>query len=273
MFTLRYLKNTLVSALCVGSLGLASAHAVIEYDQDVTPDVIFGSGNTNGSFTTDRANGVELGLRGKLRHNAAGSPVNTFNSNGDGTYSFNAGVAPTQSFPTAEWSFEWSINSDWDGSSGYQLVDLSYALGLDSDPSLGTNFLTFDPINDVNPATGTVQWDHAIGDNSTGNGGGTSISNGVSDAAGYAANIAGNNVAQNSWKPHWFISSFDPTVDGTYDFYLAAFDGNGDQLASTNIQIVVGQGGSPVPDSGSAALLLSAGFLGLLGVRRFARRS
>ncbi|MFT5450479.1 MAG: hypothetical protein ACI9DC_005687, partial [Gammaproteobacteria bacterium] len=40
---------------------------------------------------TDRVNGVELGLRGKLRHNATGAPENTFNSNADGTFSFAAG--------------------------------------------------------------------------------------------------------------------------------------------------------------------------------------
>lgn len=263
------MKKQVVGAMVAAvALGMASsAPAAIEYDQDVTPDLINGSGNDNGAFTTDRDNGVELGLRGKLRHNASGNPENTFNSNGDGTYTFNVGVAPGQSLPTAEWSFEWSINTDYLGTSGLNLNDFNYVLGLDTDPGLGTSFITFDPIHDVNPGTGTVQWDHAMGDNSTGNGGGVSISNSSNDAAGYATNIDTYNVAQQSWKPHWFIPGFDPNVEGTYDFYLAAFDGNGAQVARTDIQI-----GAVVPIPGAAGLGLLG--LGLIGAhRRFRKKA
>jgi len=256
-----------LATLAWTSLSLAASAGTLLYDQNVTPDVIFGSGNVNGSYTVDRDNGVELGLRGKLRHNASGAPENTFNSNGDGTYSFNAGVAPTQNFPTAEWSFEWSINTNWDGSSSWQLDDLTYELGLDDDPTSATNFLTFDPINGVNGPLG-VQWDHAIGNNATGSGGGTSISNGASNASGYAGLIASNNVAQQSWKPHWFIPGFDPTVNGTYDFYLTASDGGG-EVARTEIQMVVGGGGAVVPEPST---LLSFAAIGLLACGPLARR-
>ncbi len=230
-----------------------SASATLLYDQNVTPNVIFGSGNSNGSFTVDRANGVELGLRGKLRFNSVGSPENTFNSNGDGTYSFAAGVAPTKSSPTAEWSFEWSINSNYDGN-GDTLDSLTYELGIDSDPTLSTDYLVFDPINGVN-SSGIVLWDHAIGTNATGNGNGVNF---LSEAD-YADGIGANNVAQNSWQPHWFISPFDPTVDGQYDFYLAAFS-NGQELARTNMSIIVGQGAA-IPEPSTIALLT----LGLVG--------
>lgn len=186
-------------------LGLAGqSSATIYYDQDVTPDVIFGSGNANGSFTVDVAGGVELGLRGKLRYGASGAPENTFNSNGDGTYSFDAGIAPTQSFPTAVWSVEWSINSNVDGS-GDVLNAYTYLLGTDSDPSTATNFATSDPIN-------AAYFDHSIGVNTT-----TDATDLIAaDSSEYATLIAQNNVAQNSWKAHWIISPFDPTVDGTY---------------------------------------------------------
>ncbi len=258
----------LVLALALAGAGFAPASQALMFDQDVTPDVIFGSGNANGSFTVDRNAGVELGLRGKLRHNAAGAPENTFNSNGDGTYSFAAGVAPTQSAPTAVWSFEWSINTDFDGASGLTLDSLSYALGLDTDPSLGTSFLSFDPINGGNPgAGGLVIWDHALGDNTTGNGGGTTA---TADEAAYAAGLAANNVAQNSWKAHWFFGpTFDPTLDATYDLYLSALDGNGGEVARTEIQVIVGAGGSrDVPEPASLGL---AG-LALLGAARGRRR-
>ncbi len=245
--------------VAAGSLAVfamvSSAQAVTQVDQNVTPDVIFGSGNANGSFTTDRANGVELALRGKLRHNATGFPENTFNSNSDGTYTFQAGVAPTQASPTAEWSFEWSINSNFDGS-GVNLDALTYVMGIDTDPGAGTAFLTFDPINVVSPDF----WDHSIGDNST-----TDATDSVAgkdgvpgDFATYSALIANNNVAQNSWKPHWFIGGFDPTVTGTYDFYITASNGAG-ELARVDAQIIV------VPEPASLALL---GLGGLAMLRR-----
>lgn len=255
-------RNTLVKSsilgIGVGIVALSNASALA---YDVTPEVIFGSGNANGAFTVDQSNGVELGLRAKLRHNAAGAPENTFNSNGDGTYSFATGVAPTQSSPTAVWSFEWSINSDFAGSTGTNLNDLSYSLQYDSDRSQGTSFEGFDPINLPNA-------DHAIGSNATGNGGGAV-------AAGerqYATLIDGNNVAQNSWKPSWFLSSFDPTLDGTYDFTLTAYDATGGPVAATSMQVIVGQGGAPVPDGGSVFVLFGGALLGLAGYRRFSAR-
>jgi len=251
----------ILTKLPVVALGLASAFISVSanagavlFDQNVTPDVIFGSGNTNGSFTVDRDNGVELGLRGKLRHNATGGPENTFNSNGDGTYSFAAGVAPTQPAPTGVWSIEWSINSDQDDSTSWNLDDLTYAFGIDSDASQGTSFTSSDIIN-------APYYDHAIGDNSTGNGGGATAAN----AGAYASLINLNNVAQNSWKAHWIVPGFDPTVDGTYDFYLEAFDG-ATSLARTEIQIIVGAGGASVPEPGML-LLLSMGLMGF-GLRR-----
>jgi hypothetical protein len=257
------MRNLSTAVLLVGSVMSASASAALMYDQDVTNEVIFGSGNTNGGFTIDQANGIELGLRGKLRHNAGGAPENTFNSNGDGTYSFDAGVAPTQSAPTAVWSFEWSINSNFDGNGGF-LDAYSYMLSIDTDPSAAVNLFTFDPINDVNAGSGVVAWDHSIGDNSTANGAGTESA--ANDPGTYGALISSNNIAQNSWKPHWFIAGFDPTVDGTYDFVLTAKDLNGAELASTSMQIIVGAGAT-IPEPGTMAIFLT-GLLGLVARKK-----
>lgn len=68
-----------------------AATAAPNYDVNVTSDVIFGSGNTNGGFTISRSNGIELGLRGKLRFDENNQAQNTFNANGDGSYTFEAG--------------------------------------------------------------------------------------------------------------------------------------------------------------------------------------
>ena len=229
----------------------------------VTPDVIFGSGNANGSFTIATDGDVELGLRAKVRFNAANMPENTFNYDGINTYTFANGVPGGSGFgfapgstSTASWNFEWSINSDVTGLLGRNLDDLTYLLSIDFDPTAGTNFLTFDPINS-GPA------DHAIGDNNTGNGGGTS------DPGNYATLIANNNVAQNSWNMEFFdtppLFPFLNSVPGSYAFELAAFDGAGDELARTSISVEV----SAVPIPAALPLLAGGlGFMGLMGWRR-----
>lgn len=248
-------QSMLIASLSSAFLAAGTATAAIEYDQDVTSNAIFGGGNLNGSYTTDRQNGVEIGLRGKVRHDlVGGGPLNQFNSNGDGTYTFQAGVPSGQSSPVAVWSFEWSINSNFDGTSGYNIGDLTYELGLDTDPTAGTNYTTFDPINDINPGNGMVFWDHSMGNNSTAMGAGVE----ATDATDYANLIASNNLAQQSWKAHWFFSPFDPTVNGQYEIYLSASDGTG-EIARSAITINV------VPEPGSIALL---GLGGLALIRR-----
>jgi len=258
-----------VALLGVGILTApAVAVASIEFDQDVTPDILFGSGNGNGSFTTDRNNGVELGLRAKLRFNASGLPEDTFNSNGDGTYSFQNIIAPTQSSPKAEWAFEWSVNTDFlaPEGTGYSLEDLTYELGLDTDPGLGVNYTVLDHIT---PSPAKDSWDHSIGDNSTGNGDGTE----TGDAYAYMDLLANNNVAQNSWQAHWFFGpSFDPEAVGTYAIYLLAKDSSGNVIAKTDIQVLTGGAPklvmvepAPIPATSTWSLLAGILGLGLLG--------
>ncbi|GJL77969.1 MAG: hypothetical protein NPINA01_09580 [Nitrospinaceae bacterium] len=256
---------TVASAVAFSLCGTNSALAVVQFEQNVTPEVIFGSGNSNGSFTTDRRNGLEIGLRGKLRFNGAGLPENTFNSNSNGTYNFQAIVGPTRTSPTPEWSFEWSINTDFEDptSSGSKLNEFTYEIGLDGDPGPGTDFLTFDPINGLDPVGGVVCADHAIGDNSTGNGGGASVP--IADCrsvvpgtqaaavALYADRIANNNVAQNSWRYDFFLAGplagFDPTVPGNYVIYLLARNSSGEVVARSDIQILTG-GADPIEPGG-----------------------
>jgi hypothetical protein len=63
-------------------------------------------------------------------------------------------------------------------------------------------------------------------------------------ATDYANNIGANKVVQNSWKAHGFFGpGFDPTVDATYDIYLAAYNPNGGEVARSQVQIIVGAGG------------------------------
>ena len=237
----------------------------LQFDADVTPDVIFGSGNDNGAFAVDRASGVELGLRAKLRFDDNNQPQNVFNSNGDGTYTYDATLPPTGfgfasgSTSTAIWNFEWSINSDFDGSSGLVLGDLAYLFEIDFDAGPGTNFLSFDPIN-------IALADHAIGNNGTGNGGGSV----ATDATSYSSLIDTNNVAQNSWNMEFFDDAsngflFNGGVPGVYDFRLTALDSAGDPLAQTSIQVK----SVPVP---TTLALVAFGVIGAAIGRRRARR-
>jgi hypothetical protein len=216
----------------------------LNYDQNVTPDVIFGSGNANGSFTTGVAGGIELGLRAKLRFNASNLPESTYNSNGDGSYSFIAGAAPSGfgwlpgSPTTPVWNFEFTVNTDMSGTSGLVLADLTYELGLDFDPSpAGTNYLVFDPIT---PSVPTPMYDHSLGNNMT-----TDATDVIAgDPVAYASALGTLNVAQNSWNYEFFndapFDSFDPADNAVYEIFLRAYDGSGAMVAETAISIVIG---------------------------------
>jgi hypothetical protein len=247
------MNRFLMCALAAGAI-VPVAHGTADallFNQDVTSNAIFGSGNANGSFTVDRSSGVELGLRAKVRFPEA---QNVFNSNGDGTYNHAAGNDAGRPL----WAFEWSINSKYDGSSGYEIGDLTYEIGMDFDPTAGTSYFAFDHIT---PGA-QPWWDHSFGDNSTGQGQGTE----ATDASSYTGLLFGSNLVQNSWRMDFFDSpvspfSFDPNSDGTYSFYLKAFEEGGggefvpNLLAYTEIQVIVGDGVPEVPEPSSLAIL------------------
>jgi len=220
--------------LTAGALCLTVDASAVEFDQDVTPDVIFGSGNANGGFTTDRQNGVEIGIRAKIPF------VGTINSNGDGTYSYTLvetdhdedGPGGT----ALRWNFDWTVNTDFDESAGLMIDDLTYELGMDSDPGPGTDFLKFDP---VTPTGAVPFYDHSIGDNNTGNGLGDEAMTGPV----YLNFLANYNVLQQSWRYSFFpiapLDSYDPDIPGLYTVYLLAKDEGGDVVARSEIQILI----------------------------------
>ncbi|MFC3193733.1 cadherin-like domain-containing protein [Marinicella sediminis] len=217
--------NTLVRTEIVVIIGQT-------YDDLVTPDIIFGSGNVNELFAISRNDSVEVGLRAKIPF------IGTTNSNGDGTYSYSLAETDHDNDPGTDnrWNFDWTVNTDYNGQSNQNITAYTYELGMDSDPGPGTDFVTFDPIT---PSAQAPFFDHAIGDNNTGNGGGT-----VGDAGTYPGLIANNNVAQNSWRYAFFngippLDQYDPDVPGNYVVYLAVKDGE-EVLARTDIQVLIG---------------------------------
>lgn len=251
------MRLSILSAAMVGALYAATPALAVPVGGtgDVTPDVIFGSGNLNGSFTGVQTNGIELGLRGKLRYNASGLPENTFNYDGDRTYAFDPALSANPA-DRSLFNFEWSINTDFDGSSGLALDDLTYLLSIDYDPTIERKTtVEFDLIN-------LPFADHAIGTNATLNGDGTV----ATDPADYSALIAANNVAQNSWNLGFFEpAGFDPTSEGLYTITLSAYDGAG-LVAGTSIDVLVGEA-APIPLP-APALLLGSAIAGLFMMRR-----
>jgi EGF domain len=207
-------------------------------NHNVTSNAIFGTGNDNGAFTITRNKGIEVGLRAKLRWNVTtGLPENTFNYDGDHTYSFAAKIYTPSSgiltgIPQPVWNFEWSVNTDFDGTSGLKIKNLTYNLILDFDPAgpfdrTGTSSrIAFDPIT---PPISPVP-DHSIGTSTTLKGQGVE----TSDLQTYKNLIAANNLIQQSWS---YGIQINPTVAGTFTIILTALQG-GVPVAETSINVV-----------------------------------
>jgi len=218
----------------------AQSQAVLEYDQNVTPDVIFGSGNGNGFFTVERnaAAGVEVGLRAKIPYHSL------YNSQGDGRYIFTLAETDHDNDPTTpnRFNIEFSVNADYLGTTGNVVGDFAYEIGIDSDPSEAVSYQIGDPIN---VGGGLFAPDHSFGDNSTGNGQGVQ----AIFYATYLNYLNTYNVVQNSNKYQDYAEAFsfayDPNIDATYDVYLAVKSG-ATILAMSQIRVIIGAGGTPI---------------------------
>lgn len=230
-----------------------NVHAtIINGTGNITPDVIFGSGNANGSWSGENINGIEVGLRGKLRYNSVGNPENTFNYDGDKTYTFDPSlsVAPLN---RSVFNFEFAVNVDASGSTGFFLDDFTYLFEFDIDPTTGTNFVSFDII--------ALLIDNSLGTNTTANGAG------VEDTVNYASLLGSNNVAQNSQNRGFgFTGGLDPQLNGMFTYNLSVLDSDGNALASSSIDIIVGDVPVEVSAPGALSLmltgLLACGFTG-----------
>ncbi len=249
--------------LLLSSLLLISpilVQAAIEFDQNVTPDAIYGSGNSNGAFTTDRVDGIEVGLRATIPF------VGINNSNGDGTYSFSLAETDHDNNPGTDrrWNFEFTVNTDFNNTTGLAVDQYTYELGLDSDPSLGINYLIFDPITPNTAPLNAPFFDHSIGNNATANGAGSE----AVDEPGYLALIAGNNVLQQSWRYAFFpmppLDTYDPDVAGTYAVYFLVRDQLGNVIARSDIQVLIGGAPPVVPPVLTATSIPTLNWLGMM---------
>ena len=232
--------TTIAGAALLSAAATIATAAPVNNTGFVTSEIIMGDGIGNGGWTGVSNGLLELALRAKLRFNAAGEPEDTFNYDGDRTYSFsNQGNPENRSVFNFEFSINTDVTDETDNPS-QTLTDLTFALSIDRDPSAGTDFLTFDPL----------LYGGSFGFNSTPNGDGVNGS------------PTGFNVAQNSQNLGFgYTGVADPDGPGTYTFRLSAFDGD-TLLLATDIDVEV----APVPLP--AGLPLLALGLGALGIAR-----
>ena len=245
----------------LSATALAAALPLAAQANEVSPEIIFGSGNADGGFTiktvSTAVGGIEIALRAKLRFDDQsscsafggaftniGCPQNTFNYDGTDSYAFSlANGNPPPGY--AMWNYEWSV-SLLDGGTIAELVDdgARADLAYDIDPGAGTTFQTYS----------VTDFDAWYGDLSTVNG------DGAYDDTGTP--VAGATVAQNSVNYGFILGA--PLGAGTYDIELRLYNVHGDFIGDTGITVNV----APIPVP--AALPLGALALGGLGL--YARR-
>ncbi len=239
----RYVLMGLAIAAIAGTGMVASAAS---FDTDVVspggspavPGVYFGSGNPNGGFTVQNADGIELGLRAKFYNDGVIHPTL------GNLYDVPAGVSPFKS-TRADWNFEFSIDLRPGGVGSLTLNDIIASLTI-SDTHGHTN--TIDPL--------------ALDDATYG-------SSGVQN---------GNSVHLTDWGAQnsenmlfGFLPSYDVNAADTYTFTLNVTDKTNSIVTTDFIDVRVNPTPAPATLWGGGIAMLT--MLGLAGGKRLMRKT
>jgi len=206
---------------------------------------------TNGGFTTDRRNGVEIALR--TRQNSLRVPhelpaSNVFHDNNDGIYWWQHAECEDNIIPCASSTPQWNVDFSIQTSNTKMLSDYCWEMGIDTDPSEGTDFVTLDPMN---PSDMFPVFNHSFAN--TNDVLVKSIDDGTCTTPEsckdyYQLLAKSSSLAQNTWNLGEMFGSvvdLDFTQDGNYIVYLRAKECGSTFTSSTIvaesfIQILVG---------------------------------
>jgi hypothetical protein len=211
-----------------------------------------GSGNPQGGWTVDNANGIEVGLRAKYRS------VNAVIDSPNDVYTVLPGYQSGTSGP-AKWNYEFSIDLRPNGIGTLTIADIGNTTLTVTDITTGaTNTILLSALAPDDWGFGTT--------NGTTGPDRINESNLAAFSAGWGAQNS-ENATFGNW-PLAGLQGFNPNAADTYLFELTVIDNAGAVLATNDMEVVV----TPEP---SAIILLATMILGtfILARRRQASQN
>lgn len=235
---------TLSLTLALSAAGLVAAGTgtaqATSFGNIADPGVYFGSGNSNGNWTIDTVDNLEVALRAKTRYGVGVLSA----SNG-----FYVVSGDTYINGRAMWNYEFSVNSKV-GGTGLDLTNYRVEIAFDTKSGPGTSFTTFTNLY--------THW----GDNEYYLSGTKRIDSPTDALVGAQPGESG---VQNSENPKFADSGFGYVPgNGLYDIKMSVYSvGGGAALASTSMQVQV------VPEPETYAMMATGlAVLGFIGRRR-----
>lgn len=227
------LKYAILPAAAVVALA-GPVNAAVFDTSLVAPGVYFGTGNANEYFVTNTASNIELGLGTLERFVTPIAPITSTSS----TYNVMTGTTTVAGKTGAAWDFEFSINTNANGTGDGTLAGITSSLCV-QDVGAGTKNC-FDPLaipDDAHASSATAQNAEALQflDTTT------------------------------PTDTRFFDPAFNINANDTYIFTLSAFNADRILIDTVRMTDIAGTGAVPEPVSLS---LFGMGIVGLGLVRR-----